>query len=331
MDTDCPFAISEGGIGLDSLAGYTASAAYSSSLSAPCNRWFLWVGHVELDDKNHTYNVYNLYNYTARGGIPSVSSISCQPKYELRRARVATNGISYYPSLIENNQPSAIPNITAWDLFLAAQQSEGSAKSILSGSNGLGSGSIVGNVTISGFFSLMNYTMPRTNPKSWMDTDFLIESARKSFQGIATQVASQYLTQAVKENSAATISWSENRLVLQDLSFYVVISILVLLIAITTTLSLSTPSGVVPRDPGSIAGMAAIVASSSDLNATLKGAGHSASVTKSRAISSSPFQTGMHDQQFCIRARLIENESLKLPSPRAGRQQNWQVTSHSIL
>lgn len=329
-DAECPYATGVRGVSLDSLAGHYAydTCDYGDSngtLPSPCRRWWLIVAHVELDDKNHTYPTSGrgVDFITARGGESSISSIACEPKYEMRKARVVTDGTNFDASLIEDSPSSTIPNITAWDILLNAKDSEMRAWNLLHGTNveDMSSVSSVDNVTLThDIFALMNYTMLRNSSKSWMDTNFLIEAARKSFQGVATQVALQYLTQAVEGNSTATIYWTENRLVLQKLSFYLVTSILLILIAITVALLVSTPAGVVPRDVGSIAGMAAIVASSPELGAALENTGYSAAATKHRAISFSPFHTGMIGRDFGIGA---ESGSLVLPKSISAQQQKW--------
>jgi hypothetical protein len=325
-DADCPLTTGVRGVPLNQLAGYYAEDYYrplgEDGPISSCIRWWLWVAHVELDNRNHTVEIPAYGNVTARGGVSTISSISCQPKFEMRKARIVTDGIKFNSSLIENSASSTLANVTAWNLLDSVIASKDRARSILRGTNGEFTSSI-GNVTLhSDIFLLMNLTMPRKDREGWMDSSFLIESARKSFQSVATQVVLGSLVEPIEGNSTATLTWTENRLVLQALSFYLIVSLLIILIAVAAVLGFSTPIGVVPLDPGSIAGTAAIVASSFDLNQNLKTAGYSAAATKVRAMASAPYHAGIRGRRFCISSS-VGQDSQNLLTLATTQRQKW--------
>jgi hypothetical protein len=310
------------GVPLASLAGYFTWAYYNP------RELLLWVGHVELDDHNWTRPYFNSTRIY-RNGKSSVSAIACKPKYEIRRANITMDGTEIREaSLIMNDTSTTLPDVSAWSLLDYFQVSSASAFDILSGTNADGSYSM-DNVTITdSIFSMMNSTMARPTRESWMEPEFLMESARKSFQRIATQLVLSYVTEPVNGTSTGTVQWKENRLVLRPLSFYLIVALLVFLIGVAFVLYLRQPTGVVPRDPGSIAGLATIVASSAAINTALEGVGHSPDATEARLMALGPYHTTVgHDEehrQFLIKVSSpiarIDNSLRK-----ASKQQEWYV------
>jgi hypothetical protein len=311
------------GLPLASLAGYLTGASYLPTAL------LLFVGHVELDDHNYTrpymFNTTIIY----RNGKSSASAIACKPKYEIRRAHITMDGTGVKEkSIVMNETPTTLPNVSAWGLLDFFKNSSESAFRIMSGTN-LDGYFGVDNVTINEpIFFMMNSTMARTTPESWLEPEFLIESARKSFQRIATQLVLSYVTEPVNGTSTGTVQWKENRLVLRPLSFYLIVALLVVLIGVALSLYLRPPIGVVPRDPGSIAGLATIVASSAAINAALDGVGHSHTATEARLMALAPYYTtvghGGEQRQFLIEASQ-PNARIDNPVRKARKQQEWYV------
>jgi hypothetical protein len=310
------------GVPLASLAGYFTWANY-----APPGL-ILWVGHVELDDHNWTRPYFDSTRIY-RNGTSSVSVIACKPRYEIRRARITMDGTEIKEaSLIMNDTSTTLPDVSAWSLLNYFQMSSASAYKILSGTNVDASYS-VDNVTINdSMFSMMNSTMARPTRESWMEAEFLIESARKSFQRVAIQLVLSYVTEPLNGTSTGTVQWKENRLVLRPLSFYLIVALLVVLIGVAFVLYLRQPTGVVPRDPGSIAGLATIVASSAVINTALEGVGHSPNATEARLMALTPYHTTVgHDEehrQFLIEAS-SPNARIDNSLPKTSKQQEWYV------
>jgi hypothetical protein len=310
------------GVPLASLAGYFTWASYAPSAL------LLWVGHVELDDHNWTRPYFNSTRIY-RNGVSSVSAIACKPKYEIRRAHITMDSTEIKEaSLIMNDTSTTLPDVSAWSLLDYFQMSSASAFAILSGTNLDGSYSMK-NVTITdSIFSIMNSTMARPTRESWIEPEFLMESARKSFQRIATQLVLSYVTEPVNGTSTSTVQWKENRLVLRSLSFYLIVALLVVLIGVAFVLYLRQPTGVVPRDPGSIAGLATIVSSSAAINTALEGVGHSPNATEARLMALAPYYTTVgHDEEH--RQFLIESSSpiarIDNSLRKASKQQEWYV------
>jgi hypothetical protein len=315
------------GVPLASLAGYLTGASYIPTASA----LLLWVGHVELDEHNWTrpymFNTTKIY----RNGKASASAIACKPKYEIRRAQITMDGTKLKEaSLIMNDEFTTLPDVSASSLLDYFLMSSDSAFRIISGTNVNGYYS-KDNVTIGEpIFLVMNSTMarPSAKPGSWMEPDFLIESAQKSFQSVASQLVLSYITEPVNGTTTGTMQWKENRMVIRPLSFYLIVALLVVLIGIALILYLRPPIGVVPRDPGSIAGLATIVASSAAINAALDRVGHSHNATEARLMALAPYHTtvghGGEHRQFLIEASPPNVRIDNLPR-KASKQQEWYV------
>jgi hypothetical protein len=176
---------------------------------------------------------------------------------------------------------------------------------------------------------VMNATMPRYNTSAWMDTEIMIKSARKAFQGVAVQAVLDHFSQEANGTLSGSASWTEQRLILRTLSFWLVTSLLVMLIIIAAVLCRQSSPLVVPRDPGSIAGLAAIIASSPDINSSLLGVAESEKATRDRVKSLAPYRTEYlrvgEGQQFQISAPAMEAPDHTLLHPVSAQQQKWYV------
>ena len=157
----------------------------------------------------------------------------------------------------------------------------------------------------------------------------MIESAKKAFQGVAVQVVLDHFSQASNGTLNGSASWTEQRLILRTLSFWLVTSILIMLIIIVAVLCFERSPLVVPRDPGSIAGLAAIVASSPDINSSLQGVAHSENATKTRLIALAPYCTEYlrvgEGERFQIGVPDMEASDQALIHAESAQQQKWYV------
>jgi hypothetical protein len=294
-DPDCPPSYEAMGYTEQHIAGY-----FAADMVNPCNindtlagsRWWLFVAHIELDDRDHEMISNSNDNSTIpyRTGPSSVNIVACQPRMEVRKAVVVSNGLSTNATLLPN-KGSATFNFSAWDILAYVKRTEAAAWSIVGGNVVLPLPD-THNVTFTEpTFELMNTTMTEYTGKAWMDTGNLIAHSRKAFQGAAAQVAAASFVKQSSDTIYGSTSWTEQRLVLRLLSFWLVTSLLIVLFGIAATLVFYRPFNVVTRDPGTIAGLAAILASSPDFSDALQGVGHSAGATKARLKAMSPFHT----------------------------------------
>jgi len=64
-----------------------------------------------------------------------VSIIACQPKIELRKAHVTSDGQTVNATLLSDGADLSPAGISAWDVLYQAKQSEDAARIVLSGPN----------------------------------------------------------------------------------------------------------------------------------------------------------------------------------------------------
>lgn len=335
-DRVCPPKHTVQGYEFNLLAGYIAeerlgNCEQDNGTAIPDQqRWWLWVAHVDMDNENRTYvNPSTNDTMFYRDGKSSISIVACQPKIEMRKALVVSDGRTMNATLVPDSSSPVTINITAWDILKYARASEAEARFILGGTNRRPWPQADNTTLTSMMFSLMNSTMPRTSPTGWMDTELLMQSSRKAFQKVAPQIIFDYATDTAGETLTGSVSYIEQRLVLRSLSFYLVVSLLIVLLALAAALCFLQRIQAVPRDPGSIAGLAAIIASSASINRMLKGVGHSAAATKTRIIAHAPFHSEVHigpeGQRFQIQASNIDtHDQTSFPRLPEEKQKWWR-------
>lgn len=301
------------------IAGY-----FAADMVNPCNvndtragsRWWLFVAHIEMDNLDHETDANSNDNSTIpyRTGPSSVNIIACQPKMEVRKALVVSSGLSTNATLLPGNGTATF-NFSAWDVLAYVKRTEAAASQMVIGNAKLPLPD-TNNVTfVEPTFNLMNTTMTEYTGKAWMDTNNLISNARKAFQGAAAQVAAASFVIHTSDTLHGSTFWTEQRLVLRLLSFWLVTSILIVLLGIAAILMFHRPFKVVTRDPGTIAGLAAILASSSDFSDSVQGVGHSATATKARLRALSPFYiesvSDVKGHGFRIRSSCVESTQIE--------------------
>ena len=299
-DPKCPHSTGYHGYTLDEISRYSVLDDTDGCLlkqganwtTLPGRKWWIWVSHIDIDDRNRTYTSLE-YNGTYRDGKVSLSTIACEPTIEMRKARVTTDGLTYSATLTDDPPTALNLNISAWDMQDSVEISDSLASMIFNGAS-KGPLHMPDDITLTrSLFILMNASMPRDSLQDWMDIDFLMEASRMAYQRVAVHVAlEQYITAANGSTHGVT-TWVESRLVVRPLSFYLTTSILAVLIFMTTFMCRYRPSGLVPHDPGSIVGLASIIASSPELQNVLENTGSSGAATKMRLLGSHQFQSGI--------------------------------------
>lgn len=340
-DAVCPPSDMVQGYEFNLVAGYmatemTANCQDNGTTIPDQKRWWFYVAHVDMDDQNRTYvNPSTNDTMSYRDGKSSISIVACQPKIEMRKARVESDGRTMNATLVPNSSSPVTINVTGWDIMDYARASEADARLILGGTNRRAWPQGDNTTLTSMMFSLMNSTAPRKNATAWMDADFLMQSSKKAFQKVAPQVIFDYITEPADATLTGSISYVEQRLVLRSLSFYLVVSLLIVLMGIAVALCFLQRTEAVPRDPGSIAGLAAIMAASPSITRMLRGVGHSAAATKTRIIAHAPFHSeiafGPEGQHLQIQASNIDTQSQTPFQTLSAEKQNWWRPFHITI
>lgn len=217
---------------------------------------------------------------------PSVAFI-CKPRYSIRKANVTlsknASDADINTNTASSNSGLAFANMTllkgddaderqldafsAWKImspvFMAMELSDAELM------NG-------------GLLSFMNSMAPEV-PEGGDEQDRLIEGLRQTFRSISAQVASTYLTRSLTSQNSTdekqnrTLSGStvahETRLAMQAPAFWVTEIALLIAVFSTSYLMLNSPDMRVSRDPGTIGGLATILARSKRVMQLLAGTG----------------------------------------------------------
>jgi hypothetical protein len=338
-DPDCPPSYGNMGYTEQHVAGY-----FAADMINPCNvndtlagsRWWLFVAHIEMDDRDHEMASNSNDNSTTpyRTGPSSVNIIACQPKMEVRKALVVSNGLSTNATLLPGKGLASF-NFSAWDILAYVKRTEAATSYVVSGNVVLPLPDTHNVTFVEPTFELMNTTMTEYTGTAWMDANNLIANSRKAFQGAAAQVAAASFVKQSRDTIYGSTSWTEQRLVLRLLSFWLVTSLLIVLLGIAAALVFYRPFKVITRDPGTIAGLAAILASSPDFSNALQGVGHSTSATKARLKDLSPFHTetvsDTKGHGFRIQSSPLESTQEDTSRPLNAEKVNRYVKFHFVI
>jgi hypothetical protein len=214
--------------------------------------------------------------------MPTFTTLVCKPTYNITKGLVSLSGdgsvarITLQLSGAHSNAANAsIPGVDPWDVALALNSSLNSAAALIhSASFNYYTGGPSANSTIWGtFFQLCNISMPQENASAFLDAGLLQQVSREVYSSVAAQVAKQNFLSSAEEPFSGTYSISEHRLFVRGLSLRLMEAMLALLIIIPCILCVLTPGNCTSRDPGSIGGLATILARSSKLATILDGTG----------------------------------------------------------
>lgn len=188
------------------------------------------------------------------------TSTICTPKYNISRAIVTYGGSATDRRLVTkvdippNAQASSMPDITSSDILMAVLQSAAMA--------GIDPGYAMVNATFS-------------SDLGWLD-DYAVlsEALRKSTITTGPQVAKENFLRASKDTIIGTASVLQNRLLVRVLSFALMEALSGILSLLALGMILFYPScAVCSRDPGSIGGLATVLARSQRALQSLRGLG----------------------------------------------------------
>ncbi|GKZ37496.1 hypothetical protein AbraIFM66950_009046 [Aspergillus brasiliensis] len=122
----------------------------------------------------------------------------------------------------------------------------------------------------SAFYLVANLTSPYLMT-DLLDASILEKVSRPTFNAMAAQIARQYFLPSADEDFAGTYSAHTQRVVVRELSVRIMEATLAVLIVLTAALWIWRPVRCTSRDPGTIAGLASILARSPNVSERLAG------------------------------------------------------------
>lgn len=170
----------------------------------------------------------------------------CRPDYAIRKAELsfnpsaASSGDQFTIHLLDSSDSRKLGNITGWDL------SEGFESSF----------------TFLDFFEALNATSPQDNATRFLDQNLLLDTFSKLYQATIVQLSNSYLLQdSGKEFEIAEVQVTD-RIQLQGPAFWVTEAIILITVLFSFCLVRVFCKEYVVCDPGPMAGIATMLASS---------------------------------------------------------------------
>lgn len=230
------------------------------NVNLPDVDWRLWVLLLHEDPEGELVTSLGFEESTVR----CVSkSLVCTPRYSLSRGPVRLwvddNGSGKVLGEVEISQHTKIdpfPGVSARNILY------GSLDSVATTSQGY-----------AGDAPYMLLSSDQLDAKRfWDNTTLLAQEVEQAFTRIGAYIAKRFMLQPAEEVTSGTVTVTERRLFVRDLSFGFMLGLLIILLAIGGFLVLSyLPVAVCPKDPGSVGGLATILARSTDFMSQLEG------------------------------------------------------------
>ncbi|CAL5873069.1 uncharacterized protein PFLUO_LOCUS7338 [Penicillium psychrofluorescens] len=124
-----------------------------------------------------------------------------------------------------------------------------------------------------GLFAAMSNANPEISGPEWLNGTLVAAQAENMITAVAAQVAKSFLMVSAHEPLKGMTDRVEERILVRKLSFGTMEATLGAFIVITIALSITVPRSVCSRDPGSIAGLATIMAANDTVTQSFKGTG----------------------------------------------------------
>ncbi|ETN42224.1 uncharacterized protein HMPREF1541_04165 [Cyphellophora europaea CBS 101466] len=224
--------------------------------------------------------------------VTNMTNVICEAGHTLTTIKVSNNtlemntpsqGVTLEPA--DNVRNRTLDNLSDGDVMatFAATVSAGGSQF----------GEVQGADNTSGFFTLMALHHGTRDVSRLLNTDDLSRAAEVTFKGVMAQYAHLSLSQPTGEEIRGSAQRMQTRYVVNDPSAALMIGALVVSIVAAFILLFSAPRAVVPRDPGSIAAVAATLTNSIELNRLLRRGGVPSENNQEAALDGYEFGTAI--------------------------------------
>ncbi|KAI0537845.1 hypothetical protein GGR58DRAFT_470083 [Xylaria digitata] len=139
---------------------------------------------------------------------------------------------------------------------------------------------------------------PLATPNWFLDSELLLNKTQVALSGIAAQVLQQYALVPGDDTAEGTCIYSENRLHIQPISLWLLVADFFLLSLLTVSIMYSIPCQSTPKDPGSIAACATIMASSPSIQELLAKTGHLRTSELTKWLDGHIFKTAINSSGY---------------------------------
>ncbi|KAK4215352.1 hypothetical protein QBC37DRAFT_127616 [Rhypophila decipiens] len=235
------------------------------------------------------------------GNITTSVQLICQPTYSISRVRVTMQD-STLVGVAESRRREnrTLPGVKPWDFaeaFFGSYRSENELASLYADISPWFYQPDIVNVDAAMFLALelqTGRTGSPISPDELLNATILQKVADDYFSQYAAVLAARSLTQPTSIQGQATASTVSERLRVSPLIAKLMIILMGIVAALVATMGFTIPTqGILPRDPGTIMDMAALVSNSRGLLQVLRGAGGADQATLRARLTGSDFYTGV--------------------------------------
>lgn len=204
----------------------------------------------------------------------------------------ATDAGSDFTIIESTNEKST--NLSIFKAMQSALRPTGNAPNVLPDS--------WSNATADNFFYLLAWQNPDVSPEAYVNSDLLFSKASATWRGLGAQIGKRYLFSTNTTTGTGSLLFAQQRLTVKLLSARLMQAFLSLAIVGCLCLLWLRPSKATPKDPGSLANLATILAASPLLAEILKGSGSWSNDKISKLLAETSWCTTTDSSQhsFCI-------------------------------
>jgi hypothetical protein len=266
-----------------------------------------------------------------------VQSLVCEPTYKISKGLVSLFGSNQSVASIDpipTNETSlngTIPDVTPVDigtgLLSTLAAAENSIGTLMQLDNVDANLSDPNNNYLSAFFLTATVSSPH-DLESLLDAAHLETVSRSTYRAMTAQMARKYLMATTDEPLNGSYSASAKRLIVRELSVRLMEPTLALLVLVSGAMWAWRPVKCTPRDPGTISGLATILARSPQISEKLAGVNNRKDMKASLAGNLYLSETTYKDDQqsFGIGAPHESEEALRA-SQSPGQLSWWKPVS----
>lgn len=315
--THCGFTLTEG------------SRHQAGPFGADHTRWLfimLDVSYAQtLNMSSGSQTAGNVINSTSN--LNGIAAVLCKPSYSIERVNVilenpgvgTRRGVSVsLPEIVSNK---TIPGLSSERLSSFVMSSLGNLSLFNDMRPNPSPGSELPNVV----FEMMSQVGNASNFSSLLDANTMANSARMIFTNVAAQVAKEYFMVPGTQHLQGRVSDIQSRLVIQDTAMWSMVAVSAVMVMLTGFVLMQRPRGVVTRDPDSIGGTAALLATSKNLQVMLSNTGHAETKVLRSRLAAHRYSTLLRPQ-FRIQTRRNAHWESSVPPHFSGHHwRPWAV------
>ena len=314
-------------------------AKYPSGDIADGMRMLFSTGRVIRTPKQRSTGTDSFANYT---GYADIAALVCSARYSVFQSPVTLDrqGQAAVATTPGSNLPKSIPELHAWDLANAFFSSvavdqqliysdAGSDAVKLGGDSEWASDTTTDDSNYNYFWQLLNIVSPQADVLDWSNTTLANKTLQSVWSTWSAQMAALHLKVPANHAVLGTTTTAQTRLLIHIGPFWTIEVGLIAMFLMAVALALLSPSDILPRDPGSLGGIATIVASSKDFQESLKGAWQYSGQGFRDFLLASQFSTSVHPPEarnrapgFCINHR-VQSSRKKASNLLGGKKRVW--------